>query len=193
MWVRSAAIRPVPAYAQLPPEAFAEVEQWLGNDEAAAEQRLHEAFERFENEQAVLADRIGSALARTNDEVALALGYFLTLAIWLAFAQHQGCKLGTITEMAVTSVEEALALDEELRGADPVEAVDSDDVVAMEQPHALDFVNEHVEAALEVHAGEVDVEAVHTIYRLILVEVLALSYAVLPPDDALVATGEIQA
>lgn len=193
MWVRSAAIRPVPAYAQLPPEVFAEVEQWLGSDEAAAEQRLHEAFDRFENDQAVLADRIGSALARTNDEVALALGYFLALAIWLAFSEHQGSRLCTITETAVTSVEEALALDEELRGADPAEAVDSDDVVAMEQPHALNFVNEHVEAALEVHEGEIDVEAVHAMYRLILVELLALSYAVQPPDDGLVATGEIEA
>ncbi|RLB52868.1 MAG: hypothetical protein DRI90_21725 [Deltaproteobacteria bacterium] len=193
MWVRSAAIRPVPAYAQLPPEVFAEVEQWLGSDEAAAEQRLHEAFERFESEQAVLADRIGSALARTSDEVAIALGYFLALAIWLAFAQHRDGTLRTITETAVTSVEEALALDEELRGADPAEGVDSDDVVAMEQPHVLNFVNEHVEAALEVHVGEVDVEAVHAMYRLILVEVLALSYAVPPPDDATVATGEIEA
>lgn len=193
MWVRSAAIRPVPEYAQLPPDAFAEVEQWLGSDEAAAEQRLHEAFERFEHEQCVLADRIGGALARTSDEVAAALGYFLTLAIWLAFAQQQDLELTAVSETAISSVEQALALDEELRGADPAEAVDSDDVVAMEQPHALDFVNEHIEAALEVHAGDVDVEAVGAMYRLVLVEVLALSYAVLPPDDMVGATGEIQA
>ncbi len=193
MWVRSAAIRPVPDYAQLSSEVFADVEQWLGSDEAAAEERLHHAFERFEEEQSVLAAHIGTVLARTRDEVAVALGYFLTLAVWLAFTHEQERELGPITETAVASVEEALDLDEELRGADPAETVDSDDVVAMEQPHVLNFVNEHIEAALEVHAGQVEVEAVHAMYRLVLVEVLALSYAVLPPQDAVVVTGEIQA
>jgi len=183
----------VPDYAQLAPEIFAEVEQWLGSDEAAAEQRLHEAFERLETEQSVLAAHVGTVLARTSDEVAVALGYFLTLAIWLAFTHQSERRLAPITELSVKSVEEALALDEELRGADPAEAVDSDDVVAMEQPHALEFVNEHIEAALEVHAGQVDVEAVHAMYRLVLVELLTLSYAVLPPADVVAVTGEIQA
>ena len=69
------------------------------------------------------------------------------------------------------------------QAADPAEVVDSDDVVAMEQPHLLHFVHEHVDAALEAHADEVDVDDVHAIYRVVLVEILALSYAVKPPKN----------
>jgi hypothetical protein len=47
--------------------------------------------------------------------------------------------------------------------------LESDDVVAMEQPHALDFIQEHVDAALEAHAEQVDIDAVHGIYRMVLV------------------------
>ena len=184
MWVRSAAIRPVPGYAQLPSSALVAVEDWLGDDEEHAEQRLNDLFERFEREQPVLALRIGAALARQRDEVAMALGYFLTLVMWLAFDKAFGAALGRIDELALTSVKEAFALDEELRGQDPNEAVESDDVVAMEQPYALAFIQEHVDAALEVHAGQVDVDAVHAVYRAIVIEVLALSYAVRAPSGS---------
>ena len=200
MWVRSAAIRPVPGFAQLSSEALEEVEQWLGEDELLTEERLSEVFERFEREQPVLADRIGTQLARTRDEVALALGYFLTLAIWLAFSNAYSASAGSssrrgqlrvVDDLALSSVEEALALDEKLRGEDPYEAVDSDDVVGMEQPFVLRFIHDHIDAALDVHAGEADVEAVHAIYRLLIVELLALSYAVVPADGGASLSAEI--
>jgi len=164
------------------------VEQWLGSDEAETEQRLHEAFERFERSQPALAQRVGRALGHSSDEVAMALGYFLSLVMWLGFEQAFGERLAELSGTEVDGVEQSLKLDEQLRGQDPVEAVDSDDVVAMEQPHAVDFIHEHVEAALEAHAGNVNVDAVHAMYRVVLIEVLALSYAVAPPED-FVGTG----
>jgi hypothetical protein len=170
-----------------------ESEDWLGGDEDVTEQRLNEVFERFERHQPVLADRIGAQLGRSRDEVALALGYYLSLVIWLSFERVFGPNLRRITHTDVTSVEEALALDEELRGSDPAEAVDSDDVIAMEQPHVLAFVHDHIDAALDVHAHQVDVDAVHSVYRVILIEVLALSYAVVPPEDFVATTSEIHA
>jgi hypothetical protein len=201
VWVRSAAIRPVPGFAQLSSEALEDVEQWLGEDELLTEERLSEVFERFEREQPVLAERIGTQLARTRDEVALALGYFLTLAIWLAFSNSYGAPPGSparlrgqlrvVDELALSSVEEALALDEKLRGEDPYEAVDSDDVVGMEQPFVLRFIHDHIDAALDVHAEETDVEAVHAIYRLLIVELLALSYAVVPAEGSPSLSAEI--
>lgn len=191
MWVRSAAIRPVPGFAQLSAETLEDVEQWLGEDELLTEDRLSEAFERFEREQPVLADRIGTQLSRTHDEVALALGYFLTLAIWLAFSNTYRAQLGLVDDLALSSVEEALALDEKLRGEDPFEAVDSDDVVGMEQPFVLRFIHDHIDAALDVHAGETDVEAVHAIYRLLIIELLALSYAVVPLEGSPTLSAEI--
>ncbi len=193
MWVRRAAIRPVPPYAQVPLRALSEVEEQLGQDDDEARERLDEAFTRFEQTQPALAERIEKTLNSPLDETALALGYFLTLAIWLAFDAMFGNALTEITETALTGVEESLQLDEQIRLSDPAEAVDSDEVVAMEQPDILSFVHEHLDAALEANATEVDVEDVHAVYRVVLVEVLALSYAVKAPANWAMPTAEFTA
>lgn len=199
MWVKTAAIRPVPVYAQIPVEVLDDVEAWLGGaeeeepalDEEVSEHRLNDVFERFEREQPALARRIGGRLARTRDDVAVALGYFLCLSVWLAFDRHFGGRVKKVDDTAIESVDAALRLDEELRGEDASEAVDSDDVIAMEQPHVLAFVAEHIDAALEVHASDVDVDVVHATYRLVLIELLALSYAVAPPEGSVSDNDEI--
>jgi len=183
VWVRRAAIRPVPSFAQVPLRALAEVEEHLADDDEEARQKLDDAFARFEQTQPALADRIAQVLGGPLDETALALGYFLTLAVWLAFDNVFGDDLVEVTSLALTGVEESLKLDEQLRMADPAEAVDSDDVIAMEQPDILSFVHEHIDAALEANANEVDVDDVHEIYRIVLIEILALSYAVRPPTN----------
>lgn len=193
MWVRRAAIRPVPSYAQVPLRALAEVEESLAEDNDEARQKLDEAFTRFEQTQPALAERITDALSGPIDETALALGYFLTLAVWLAFDAVFGSELEEVTETALAGVEEALKLDEQIRLSDPAEAVDSDDVVAMEQPDVLTFVHEHLDAALEANANDVDVDDVHAIYRVVLIEVLALSYAVRPPANWVMPATEFTA
>lgn len=183
MWVRRAAIRPVPSFAQIPLRALSEVEEQLAHDDEAARAKLDEAFVRFEGTQPALADRIAQILSGPLDETALALGYFLTLAVWLAFDRVFHDELDEVTAVALTGVEESLKLDEQLRLADPAEALDSDEVVAGEQPDVLAFVHEHIDAALEANANEVDVDDVHEIYRVVLIEILALSYAVRPPNN----------
>jgi hypothetical protein len=183
VWVRRAAIRPVPPYAQVPLRALSEVEERLSEDDTASRKRLDEAFTRFEKTQPALAERIAQALSGPLDETALALGYFLTLAIWLAFDAVFGGDLDEVTETALAGAEEALNLDEQIRLSDPAEAVDSDDVIAMEQPHVLAFIHEHLDAALTANASDVDVDDVHSIYRVVLIEVLALSYAVRAPSN----------
>ncbi len=193
MWVRRAAIRPVPSYAQVPSRILEHIEERLAEDDDDSRQQLDDAFTRFEKTQPALADRIATVLAKPLDETALALGYFLSLAIWLAFDETFGKDLQEVSETALTSVEEALALDEQIRLADPAEAVDSDDVVAMEQPDVLAFVQEHLDAALEANASEVDVDDVHEIYRVVLIEVLALSYAVRPPSNWAALSSEFSA
>jgi len=193
VWVRRAAIRPVPSFAQLPERTLTEVEDQLSEDDDASRSRLDEAFTRFEETQPVLAAKISAALSRPVDETALALGYFLTLAVWLAFDAAFRGDVEQVTETALTSVEESLQLDEQIRLSDPAEALDSDDVIAMEQPHVLAFIHEHIDAALEANANEVDVDDVHAIYRLVLIEVLALSYAVKAPPMWTAPTSEFTA
>lgn len=156
-------------------------------------QRLDDAFARFEQSQPALAERIANALSGAQDETALALGYFLTLSVWLAFDAAFGAELKEVGETELNSVEEAFSLDEQLRLSDPAEALDTDDVISMEQPHVLSFVNDHIDAALDANGHEADVDDVHAVYRVVLIEVLALSYAVQAPSNWTMPATEFQA
>jgi hypothetical protein len=181
MWVRGAAIRPVPPYAVVPREVLDRVEQELADGGLGAKSELDDAFERFERTQPALAQRAADVLARPLDETALALGYFLTIAVWLAFERAFGGRLDEVSEEAADAALAALELEEQLRATNAHEPLELEDVMAIEQPSVLAFVNEHVEAALEPQDGdarEVDVDDVHTVYRAVLVQTLALSHAV---------------
>lgn len=193
MWVRRTAIRPVPPYARVHAHALDAVRESLADDDETARDQLDQAFERFEATQPALAHRAGAELAKPLDETALALGYFLMLAVWLAFEGSHDGHLDEVSEESLSATEELVRLDEELRVADPAEALDTDDVIAMEQPHLLEFIHEHLDATLEAHAEGIDVDDVHAMYRLVLLEVLALSYAVRPPDGYPVSKTELLA
>ena len=189
VWVRRAAIRPVPAFAQVPQRVLERIEDELASDTEESKARLDSAFVRFEKTQPALADRLSDELGLPLDETALALGYFLTLAVWLGFEATFQDDLLEVSPLALASVEEALTLDEQIRLSDPAEVIDSDDVIAMEQPHLLAFANDHLDAALEANADQVDVDDVHAIYRIVLVEILALSYAVRAPGNVTQASS----
>jgi hypothetical protein len=193
VWVRRSAIRPVPSYAGVPLHVLDAVRDGLAEDDEQARTQLDEAFERFERAQPALAAHVAEALGRPLDETALALGYFLALTVWLSFDRTHGAFLNEVTEEELVATEELLALDEELRRADPAESLDSDDVVAMEQPHVVAFVHEHIDGTLDAHAEEIDVDDVHSVYRVVLVEILALSYAVRQPDGFPVSKAELLA
>ena len=190
MWVRGAAIRPVPAYALVGAAVLDAVERELAEDTNASREDLDAAFVRFERTQPQLAERISDLLGKPLDETALALGYFLSIAIWIAFERTFAQRLRQVSADAIQATEDALSLEEELRAAHGEEPFDLDDVVALEQPAVLAFVNEHVDAALDVAARErderdVDVDDVHSVYRAILVLTLALSHAVAPAGGTL--------
>jgi hypothetical protein len=136
---------------------------------------------------------VADLLSEPLDETALALGYFLALSVWLAFERAHPGKIDEVSPESISATSELLTLDEELRRADPTESLDSDDVIAMEQPEIMAFVNEHVNATLEANASHIDVDDVDTIYRVILVEILTLSYAVLRPMGFPEGKVEIQA
>ena len=61
------------------------------------------------------------------------------------------------------------------------------------QMGAFPYDQELIDAALEANANEVDVDDVHSIYRLVLIEVLALSYAVKAPPMWTAPTSEFTA
>lgn len=192
MWVRASAIRPVPPYARVSEAALESVRQALAEDEDDAREQLDDAFERFEREQPCLAAHIGDVLSDTSDETALALGYFLVLTVWLAFDHAHGSLLDEVSAESISATQELLTLDEELRDADPEEPLASDDVVRMEQPALLAFVHENLDAAMD-NQDDLDDEDVDKIYRVVLVQILVLSYAISRPVGFPVARAEAQA
>jgi hypothetical protein len=193
-WARGAAIRPVPSYAVVGAAALRHVEEDLSDDSVRGPSSMDGAFERFEQTQPVLSSRIQEVLDRPLDETALALGYFLSIAVWLAFEHAFGKRLGTVSKDAWSATVDALALEEDLRKKNADEPLELDDVLALEQPDVVAFLNDHIEAALDSDrpyaddaddpAGkDVDVDDVHLVYRTILLETLALSHAVAPGHD----------
>ncbi|MBM4361454.1 MAG: hypothetical protein FJ104_02145 [Deltaproteobacteria bacterium] len=193
MWVRGTAIRPVPSYARVSAGAVDVLRRELSEDEDDIRSRLDEAYERFEREQPELASYLGEALEDSLDETALALGYFLTLVVWMTFEQAHRGEVAAVTREALDAAAQSLDLDEQLRKRDPADSLDTDDVVGMEQPAVITLVHEHVDATLEAHGDETDVDHVHRVFRLVLVEVLALSYAVRPPVGFPVGKSEMLA
>jgi hypothetical protein len=202
MWVRGAAIRPVPRYAVLGAATLEKIERELADDSPHARGELDDAFARFESTQPQLADAISQLLSKPLDETALALGYFLSIAIWLAFeGTFSEARLREVSQDAIAATEEAIKLEEELRAAHGDEPLDLDDVVSIEQPSVLAFVHEHVDAALDPsaraaqrgHASDVDVEDVHVVYRAIVLLTLCLSHAVVPVDGASRGNVELMA
>lgn len=189
MWVRGAAIRPVPRYAVVERATLERIEQRLADDSSRGREELDGAFARFESTQPHVADAISTVLTRPLDETALALGYFLSIAIWLSFEQTFGeQRLREVSADALQATAAAIALEEELRASRGDEPFDLDDVVSIEQPNVLAFVHEHVDAALTTNEDgggrEVDVDDVHAVYRATILLTLCLSHAVVPVDGA---------
>jgi hypothetical protein len=207
MWVRGAAIRPVPRYAVVERETLERIEQRLADDSSRGREELDGAFARFEATQPHVADAVSQVLSRPLDETALALGYFLSIAIWLAFEETFGeQRLREVSADALQATAAAIALEEELRASRGDEPFDLDDIVSIEQPNVLAFVHEHVDAALDPMRRSVndrtggagaspdhataapsdnetpDVDDVHAVYRSTILLTLCLSHAVVPVD-----------
>src|SRR6187431_2834229 len=193
MWVRKSSIRPVPAFARIDAYTLDAVRSLLLSEQNETSELLDDAFERFDLSQEALSRQLGAVLARPLGETALALGYFLCLSVWMAFDRSYGGFLSEVSEEELGATEELLLLDENLRKNDPQERLETDDVIAMEQPALVRFIHEHLEAALDAHGSKVQLEDLQSIYRLVLVEMLALSYAVRPPLGYPVLKSEIMA
>jgi len=71
MWVRGAAIRPVPRYAVVGATTLEHIERELADDSPRARGELDLAFARFESTQPQLADAISHLLSKPLDETAL--------------------------------------------------------------------------------------------------------------------------
>ncbi len=165
----------------------------LLNDGEHALERLDDAFENFEVSQAALSDSIRKVLDGPLGEPATALGFFLSLAVWMAFDQTQSDGLRSITSEELNSTELLVALDEKIRADETGEIIETDEVISMEQPSLVEFVREHISTTLDTQTEYVDPEELKEIYSMLLIEMLALSYAVQAPPDQFLQETEVLA
>jgi hypothetical protein len=215
MWVRGAAIRPVPRFAVVPRSTLDQIERELADDSPRAQGELDGAFSRFESTQPHLADAISQVLSRPLHQTALALGYFLSISVWLAFERTFGeARLRQVSTDALDATDQAISLEEELRATFGDAPIHLDDVVSVEQPNVLTFVHEHVEAAFDpasVRGGAVketrlpaaEAQAkpsgkthesdVRAVVRATVLLTLCLSHAVLPLSDTPRGSAELMA
>lgn len=181
MFLRKAALRPVPRWAVVDDLAVDALESQLGDAEEALQQTLDQGFRDMDRHQPHLAGWLADRLSSGTDEIAQSVGYFLAVTVYLAFKEAFPTRLSTVDEASLALAEDTLEVDEELRANDPSEVFESDDVVAMGQPALVSYIQHHFDEALAQCEGDADLAAFDVVYRSILVEVIALSHAVEAP------------
>lgn len=186
MWPARSAIRPIPLHAQVPQEAIDGVDGELSDGPISEQFAI--AQRAFERAQPALSHWLDRALDSLTDETAQTLGRYLGVTVSMAFTEAFGARVRPVDEASIAMVEATFSWDEELRRGAGDEVLESDDVVAIGQPHLVAFVREHLEAALEPdedgEPAEVDLDAVSLAYRTVLIEILALGQALSPPRGA---------
>lgn len=193
MWVRKSSIRKVPPYARVETASLDSVRRSLFAESEDIQQLLDEAYEAFDSKQPVVASHVGDVLGRRLGEATTALGFYLSLTVWMAFEHAHGGKMRRVSEGEMRSTRELFLLDQDIRREEESEVVETEDIVRMEQPALVDFVHEHMNRTVEMTEQKVDASELALVYRMVLMEILALSYAVVPPVGYPSLRSEIQA
>lgn len=184
MWPARAAIRPVASFAMVPPEAIGSAEAEVSDDDDL-ELQMMEGFRALEREQPALGHWLRGVIEPLRDDTAQALGYFLAIVVYRSFGRAFGKRVRRVDDDTLTTVQTTFEWDEELRRGAPDEVLESDDLVAIGQPHLMAFVREQLEAALEPDEdgdpADVDLDAIAGVYRAVLIEILALGQALTSP------------
>ncbi|MGF1469363.1 MAG: hypothetical protein ACFCGT_24860 [Sandaracinaceae bacterium] len=182
MFFQKAALRPVPTWARVDELAIERLEHALGEGDEALQQALDEGYRDMDRRQPDLAEWLAREVAEGPDQLAQSVGYFLTVTVYLAFVEAFPTRLSVVDADALQLALDTLELDEELRANDPVQELQSDDIVAMAQPSVLAYVQHHLNEALQQADDEPDFDAFEGIYRAVLVQVISLSHAVRAPS-----------
>lgn len=181
-FLRKAALRPVPRWALVREEVLSLVESQLEDDGDALQKRLDGAYRDMDRRQPELAEWLAEAVASRSDDLSQSLGYFLIVTVYMAFREAFPNRLSAIDGSHLALARETFDADAALRKDDPSEIVETDDVVAMTQPSLVQFIQHHLDEAIEQGGESPDLDSFDHVYRTVLVEVIALSHAVLPPD-----------
>jgi hypothetical protein len=179
VWLGDTAIPPIPAYARVAARALHDASHELAAGPSGVTLANH--FSRFEHNQPTVAERVTRRLGRSLHDTLREVGVTIAVALWLAFERTATNGIDAIRPEDWNHAKQLLRADEEIRRRNPGAVMESDDVIAVQQPDVTAFVRERLNEVLRAYADEVDVDDVDKVYELMLIEVLALSYAVRPP------------
>lgn len=182
MFLRKAALRPVPSWAVVSASAIDALEAQLSAAEEQLQGELDRGYRDMDLGQPHLAEWLAEEVSSGHDELAQSVGYFLAVTVHMAFKEAFGRRLRLVDEASLELAQQTLAVDEELRANDPSEVFESDDVIAMGQPALVDFIQHHFDEAIAQSDEATDLRAFDVVYRALLVEVIALSHAVDAPE-----------
>ena len=156
------------------------IENALSVPDEALQAILDDGYREMDRHQPRLAAWLASEVSARHDELAQSVGYFLAVTVFMAFREAFPTRLEAVDEAALQLALATLRTDEELRANDPTEVLESDDIVAMGQPALVDYIQHYFDETMS-QSDDADLEAFDTIYRAVLVEVIALSHAVRAP------------
>lgn len=193
MWVQRSAIRPVPSYAKVGRSALELLRNELLMEADRSPAVFDGMFEEFEAKQPVLSERVSDVLGGPLEDASVALGYFLSVSIWAAFDKTLGTALDAISEEELRSTTELFALDQDLRGETAGDSLDTSDVIFMEQPALVEFVHESIQTTVRANDSKLNRDDIRQIYQMLLIEILALSYAVRSPAGFPLTKSEVLA
>src|SRR5690349_7925883 len=159
LFVKKAALRPVPRWAVVDDVAVGAVEETLGEEGDRLQESLDGAYREMDRRQPALATWLSGQVSSREDDLAQSLGYFLIVTVYMAFREAFPTRLGEVDVTGLELARGTLEADEELRKGDPAEMMESDDVVAMTQPTLLHFVQHHLDQALDQAGEKPDLEA----------------------------------
>ncbi|MEM6960729.1 MAG: hypothetical protein AAF355_06410 [Myxococcota bacterium] len=185
MFFRKAALRPVPGWAVVNEHALDSLELGLEEGSESLQNILDKGYRDLDRRQPSVGLWLAEEVSKIEDELVQSLGYFLVVAVYLAFREAFPRRLHEVDQEGLRLAEDTLDADIELRAQDPLEVLDTDDVVRLAQPALLRFIQHHMQEAVEQSTEDVDLDELDRLYHTILVEVVALSHAVASP------TGEV--
>jgi hypothetical protein len=157
------------------------------------EDGLDDTFDDFELAQPAVYAEVSGVLEQPLGDTARALGYFLSLTVWRVFQETYGRGVRTVSVDEILATTELLEFDGQLREDDPAGALETDDLITMEQPALMRFIHEQIQSALDAQDDEIDLDHLQAVYRMLMIELLSLSYAVRAPAGFPLSKAEAQA
>lgn len=186
MFIRRAALRPVPAFAIVGNDVIESIERMLDEtDEDEIQRLLDHIYQDLDRQQPALSRWLHSEVFPIEDELAKSLGYFLAVTSFMAFREAFPTRLTPLDDGALTFAHESLDTDIALRNADPLEPLASDEVLAVHQPALMEFVRFHFHQALAQAEDTTNREELERAYRAALVTVIGLSDSVRSPASGI--------